>query len=77
VTDPAGPPAISIGTISIRGVDAATAQGLGPAIRTALADAAHTGTIRSGHRASLSLNLSSGTSARDIARAVVRALEHG
>lgn len=77
MTDPAGPAAISIGAISIRGVDAATAQGLVPAIRTALADAAHSGAIRPGHRASLSLDLSSGASARDIARAVARALERG
>lgn len=77
MTDPPGPAAISIGTISIRGIDAVTAQGLGPAIRTALADAAHTGVIRSGHRNHLHLDLPAGATSRDIAKALARALERG
>jgi hypothetical protein len=69
-------PAIAIDRISVRGVDAGTAKSLAPAIERALADAASSGSLRSGHRSSIRLDLPAGASSKDIARALARALGH-
>ena len=66
-------PDIAIGRIAIRGVDPGTAQSLGPAIERAMADAAAQGLL-TGSRAALRLDLPSGATSRDVARALARAL---
>lgn len=68
-------PQISIGRISITGVDQGTARALGPAIERVVGDAARSGRLAEGHHAHLRLDLSAGTSAHDIARALARAIE--
>lgn len=68
-------PTVSIDRISVRGVDADTARRLGPALERSLAEAALSGRLGSGRRARLRLDLASGASPADIARAIARTLE--
>jgi hypothetical protein len=71
---PPSPP-VSIGRVSIGGVSATTARAMKPAIEKALAAAAAEGRIAAGHRTRLKIELPHGASERDIAAALVRALE--
>lgn len=64
---------ISIGRVSIRGVDPATARELGPAIERALGRGIDPGRAEQQAR-NLSLALPSGAGSSDIAGAIARAL---
>ena len=69
-------PRVSVGRMSVRGVDAATARGLGPAIDRALSEAVRRGEV-AGHVGDLQLRLPAGATAGDIAAALARALGRG
>jgi hypothetical protein len=76
MSDGPSPPAdISIGRVNISGVSGATARAVGPAIEKAIEAASVQGRIAAGDRRQLRIDLPPGASERDIAAALVRALE--
>jgi hypothetical protein len=70
------PPRIAIGRMSVRGVDPGTARALGPALQSALAEAACS-RLRAGSARNLQLRLPAGATAAEIAAALARALGEG
>ena len=71
------PPRIAIGRMSVRGVDPGTARALGPALQSALAEAAASSRLSSGSARNLQLRLPAGATATEIAAALTRALGEG
>ena len=72
---PSSPAGMSIRRIGISGVRGDAARAIGPAIESAVASAANEGQIVSGYRPRIRIDLPHGASERDIASALVKALE--
>jgi len=72
---PSSSAGVSIGRIGIGGVSGEAARAIGPAIEKAVAGAAMEGRIVGGHRPRIRIDLPHGASERDIAAAIVKALE--
>ena len=66
---------VSIGRIGISGVRGDAARAIGPAIESAVVGAAMEGRIADGYRPRIRIDLPHGASERDIAVALVKALE--
>jgi len=73
----AAPPvaSVSIGRIGISGMSGKAARAISPAIESAVAGAAREGRVADGHRPRIRIDLPHGASERDVAAALVRALE--